>query len=144
MILELSLSELGLTVANFHFLFFFFGCGMFTSSLTKLWSFKYTSFFVILTWWLRLITVGDSWFPVNKTDTIINLLLYHFKPFCSKDENVICWFKDYNHILIWILTHIKACAIESWSDRKGNEDFCFKPLFILTLVLTELFFLFSL
>ena len=121
MILKLLLSELGLTVNNFCFLFFF--------GSVMLSSLKYTFFFVTLTLWLRFVSVGGSWLPVNQTSTVIILSSHHFQPFCSKDENVIFWFKDYNHIFIWRWTLLMACVTETGSGGKVNEALCFKTLY---------------
>ena len=126
--LELLLSELGLTVNNVCFLFLF-GSVMFSWSSAKLSSLKHTSFFVTLTLWLYFLSVGGSWLPVNQTGTMINLSSHHIESFCSKDENAIFWFKDYNHIFIWKLTLLIAYVTEPGSGGKVNEDFCFKTLY---------------
>ena len=102
---------------------------MLSSSSAQLSSLKYTFFFVPFTLWLRFITVGGSRLPVNQTGTIINLSSHYFQPFSSKDGNVIFWFKDCNHILIWRLTLLIACVTEPGPGDKVNEDFCFKSLY---------------
>ena len=136
--LKLLLSELGLTINNFCFLFFF--------GSVMLPSLKYTSFFVTLTLWLRFLSVGGSWLPVNQTSTVINLSSHHFQPFCSKDENVIFRFKDYNHrkgkdFFIWRWTLLMVCVIEPGSGGKVYEALCFKILYNLR---NSIYFLFPL
>ena len=105
-------------------------------SSSKLSSFKWTSFFDTLTWWFCFISVGGSWPPVNQTGTTFNLSLHHFQPFCSKDES---WFKGCSHTLIWRLTLLITCVREPGWSRKVNEDFRFKTLYSLTVVLTYSF-----
>ena len=86
---------------------------------------QYGSWLVVDGSWL---TVDGSWLPV-KTSTIINLSSHHFQPFCSTDDNVIFWFKGYNHTFLWGLALLIACVAEPWLGGKVNEDFYFKPLY---------------
>ena len=78
-------SELGLTIINFCFLYFF-GSVMLPSSSAIVSTLKFASFLL-----LHFITVGGSWLPVNQAGTIIHLSSHHVQPLCSKDENVIFW-----------------------------------------------------